>query len=367
MSNEPIKIASTSLSTADVDPIVLRDTGQVRLIFKPTLVENRTDPTASVRGIFSYQRKRKADQWQDIETIPLNSIKSGEGYKLELKSAETLQLFNRLKELYDYIEAHGGTPMGTHQYVRVENGPILDQVLSLLEAGEIVQLLEVFLKWAQGDDKRRLASALESVDAAGLINFDAAIGAARLHQFLTEAKSNLGNPTECFWQDLLVRNSWVISQVYAFPLVIIREQAYVGGKGIDNAGGTVVDYLYRNSLTWNAVLVEIKTPETDLLTSSDYRNGVYGPSKELGGATQQLLHARQTLQDNFTQLIRDRPDEFNVFSPRALLIIGRLPKEQDATRRRSFETYRNNVRALEIVTFDELLEKVQVLLQVLEQ
>jgi len=148
---------------------------------------------------------------------------------------------------------------------------------------------------------------------------------------------------------------------------IIREQAYVGGKGIDNTGGTVVHYLYHNALTRNAVLIEIKTPETALLTTAEYRNGVYGPSRELGGATQQLLHAGQTLQDNFTQLTRDRPNEFNVFSPRALLIIGHLPAEQDAVRRRSFETYRNNVRALEIITFDELLEKVRVLLQVLEQ
>jgi hypothetical protein len=320
-----------------------------------------------VRGTFAYQRKRKADQWQDIETIPLNSIKSGEGYKLELRSAETLHLFRRLKELYAYFETAGGTPVGTHQYVRVESGPVLDQVLRLLQAGDMVPLLEVFLTWAQGEDKRSLASALASMDAGGLVNFDAAIGAARLHQFVAEAESNLDNPNETFWQDLLVRNSWVLSQVYAFPLVIIREQAYVGGKGIDNAGGTVVDYLYRNALTRNAVLVEIKTPETDLLTTAEYRNGVYGPSRELGGATQQLLHARQTLQDNFIQLTRDRPNEFNVFSPRALLIIGRLPAELDTVRRRSFETYRNSVRALEIVTFDELLEKVRVLLQVLEQ
>ncbi len=187
-----------------------------------------------------------------------------------------------------------------------------------------------------------------------------------MQQFVTEAKANLGSGDEALWQRLLTENAWALSQVYAHPLVIIREQAYVGGKGIDNRGGTVVDYLFRNALTYNALLIEIKTPQTRLLTRDEYRNGVYGPSQELGGATQQLLHATQTLREDFSSLTRGRSDDFNVFSPRSLLVIGMLPDAVDTVRRRSFEIYRNNLRGIEIVTFDELLEKAASLLKLLK-
>jgi Domain of unknown function (DUF4263) len=146
-------------------------------------------------------------------------------------------------------------------------------------------------------------------------------------------------------------------------MVIVRGQAYVGGKSIDNKGGTIVDYMYTNALTRNSLLVEIKTPTTDLLTTAEYRNGIYGPSSELSGGTQQTLHARRTFQEDYLTLTKGNSSDFNVFATRALLIIGRLPNAP--VKVRSFEIYRSAQRDIEIVTFDELITKAGILIEAL--
>jgi len=56
---------------------------------------------------------------------------------------------------------------------------------------------------------------------------------------------------------------------------------------------------------------------------------------------------------------------FNIFGTRALLVLGTMPQEAD--RIRSFEIYRNAQRGIEIVTFDELIAKAQLLLDILSK
>ena len=54
--------------------------------------------------------------------------------------------------------------------------------------------------------------------------------------------------------------------------------SFVGGKIVKNVDGKIVDYLYRNDLTKNVALIEIKTPETKLL-ENEYRANIYSLSK----------------------------------------------------------------------------------------
>ena len=43
-------------------------------------------------------------------------------------------------------------------------------------------------------------------------------------------------------------------------MIIVREQAYVGGKSIDNRGGSIVDYGFANALTENSLIVDDEGP-----------------------------------------------------------------------------------------------------------
>jgi hypothetical protein len=361
---------STSRASADVSPATLRGSDQIRLVFKPTLVDNPQDAAAAVRGTFVYQRKRRADEWEHVDAINLNALKAGEGVRLDLRSAEVLQLHQLLGQLYG-VAAERGVPMGVHDWVALPKSQVATSVQALL-AGDAAdadrgRVLVAFIEWLRDQDVATLRAQLSPVGLAELVNFDAAIGAARLRQFLDQARANLGNASEAFWQTLLEQHNWVLSQTYAYPLVIIRGRAYVGGKTVANRQGNIADFLYRNKLTGNSLVVEIKTPMTDLLEAAEYRNGVYAPSRELAGATQQLLQNRASLVEDYRALTSgDRGAEFAVFVPRALLVCGKLPEATDAVRIRSFERYRGGLRDVDIVSFDELIEKVDVLLRLLE-
>jgi len=343
-----------------VSPIVLRETALVRLVFKPLLVDNPQDDNARVKGTFCYQRKSRTRAWEDVETIPLSSLRAGQGVKLDLHSGEILRLYRGLQILYDSA-AQDGVQTGVHSYIRADRGTLLREIADSLEQGDAnEEVTGVFLNWMQSSRE-----ALSRLDGRTLMSFDAVIGAARLTQFIEHATANLSNGDESYWQALLLTEPWAISQIYATPMVIVRDQAYVGGKSIDNRGGSIVDYMYRNALSDNSLIVELKTPVTRLLTRQEYRNGVYGPSADLGGGTQQLLHARQTLQEDYLTLTRGQAAGFRVFGTRALLVIGTLPSAADEAGLRSFEIYRNSHRGLDIVTFDELIKKAQLLLDVL--
>ncbi|HUY25235.1 MAG TPA: Shedu immune nuclease family protein [Candidatus Saccharimonadales bacterium] len=176
----------------------------------------------------------------------------------------------------------------------------------------------------------------------------------------------MDSAAEEFWQELFTKESWALSQIYAYPLVIVGAHVYVGGKRISNTGGHIVDFLVKNNMTDSAVVVEIKTPETPLLARHPYRSGVYPCSQDLAGAVAQVLQARDSLVRDYNQLTSGEFPEFRTWSPRALLIAGSLPDLAETDQRRSLELYRASLRDLDIVTFDEVVQKVTILVDMLE-
>jgi len=88
---------------------------------------------------------------------------------------------------------------------------------------------------------------------------------ANLRAVLEVWRTNEDNPDEEFWQDVFSKHAYVLSQLFAYPVAIIRGKAYVGGKRYDNLHGNLVDFLGRVPSSGSAVLIEIKTPRTPLL------------------------------------------------------------------------------------------------------
>ena len=358
-----IRTTSTSASTADVSDVVLRTGDRRRLVFRPTLVRNPNNAAASVRGTLVYQAKRAGDAWIDIDSLNLASMKAGEWTKLELRSEEVLRLYQAVSSFYAYMREHGVT-YGEQELVPFEKGEVVRQVLALLEGEDSGELVKAFLEWASDQTTRTLAASLRDSDADSLVSFNAAVTIARMRYFISVAKSALTSSDEDEWQQLLKNHSWVISQIYAQPVVLIKDQAYVGGKSIRNTGGSVIDYLYANDMTGNVLMVEIKTPAAALLRS--YRGNVMAPAPDLSGGVQQLLQARHSFEEEYRQLVERSGEDLNVVSPRCLLIVGTLISLSDDTARRSFELFRNNNRQVEVITFDELIGKAEQLVRLLE-
>lgn len=122
----------------------------------------------------------------------------------------------------------------------------------------------------------------------------------------------------------------------------------------------VADFLTKNPVTDNVALIEIKKPSTRLLQSSEYRSGVYGPSAELSGSVAQVLDQRYHLTSEFAQRQREsRTFDIESFSIRTCLIIGLTPATVDQVK--SFELFRGTLAGVDVVTFDELLRRVELL------
>ncbi len=166
--------------------------------------------------------------------------------------------------------------------------------------------------------------------------------------------------SEEFWQTTFNENSYVLSQVFAVPLVFIQDKAYVGGMKLDRSDARFVDYVFSAESSREAILIEIKTPTTPLM-GSDYR-GNLPPSRDLAGSVTQVLNYRHELVQNLNKLTEGTDVRLNAFNPKCAVIIGNAEAElKDQTARRSFELFRASLKDVEVVTYDELFRKVEIL------
>jgi len=367
-------VKSTSRHSATTDDLVLRETETTRLIFRPILVENPKEKEASVKGTFIFQRKGKADKWEDSDSIPLSKLKKGEGVKLELKSTELLKLFAEIQSLYDVYKI-GGIPKGQTQFVKANKAveavaELTDDEITAVVKGQQylgAQAVARLIKWASdAQNFTLLFERLESLKPESLVNLNSAIGISTLKQALKKWSDNRNNSDEEFWQELLVKQEFVLEQIFHVPIFVIKSKAYMGGKNALNQGGGIVDFLIKNNITKSVGLVEIKTPITKLL-GAEYRNGIYNISPELSGAVMQVLNYRDSLSKERKTLLSGDSMDADSFDPKCVIIIGHAKRElKDNDKLKSFELFRRQLSDVEIITYDELFDRTKRLVETLE-
>jgi Domain of unknown function (DUF4263) len=356
---EKIDVQSTSSHSAICSDIVLRQGERVRLLFRPEIVDNPSNPEARVRGKFLYQRKGDADSWDNFEAVPLSSLKKGEGFQLALHSDE---VFILRRDFYELARLHReqGIPQGHAQFLKVERNladlleltqPELDRFLSANKS-DAIRVLARVLRWLS--ESRDITSQL-ALDETELPTLNAIVSQANLRAISNLWIENSENSDEEFWQRELSKHSFVLGLLFAYPIVVIKGKAYVGGKQFDNKHGNLVDFLARIPTSGTAVLVEIKNP-TSLLLGSQYRDDVFPPSADLVGAISQVIHYRESLltEPNVRQTADLSPSH-----PRCIIITGYGKRElTDDFRKRSFERFRERLLGVTIVTFDEVFGRV---------
>jgi hypothetical protein len=160
------------------------------------------------------------------------------------------------------------------------------------------------------------------------------------------------------WQDFFNENPFILSMAFGYPIIKVRGQASVGGRKLSGDGEKITDFLVRNSLTNNTAIFEIKTPQTAILNKTPLREGVYTPSADVSGSINQALDQKYQLQKQIAQ-IKDNTRLYDIesYAVHCCLVIGKTPDSND--RKKSFELFRRNSKDVEIVTFDELLEKLK--------
>ena len=197
-----------------------------------------------------------------------------------------------------------------------------------------------------------------------LPDLNALVGLAALKEAVEYWDQNRFNSDEEFWQQALSDRVFVLSQLFAFTTVVIREKVYVGSKQVTNRGGNVVDFLSRLKTTDSTALIEIKTPRTKLL-ASEYR-GVFPFSSELSGAVTQVLNYRQSLISEFHAITAEESTRLTLAEPRCLVIAGDSTELNTNAKKERFDLQRDRIQGVTVVTYDEMFEKLKTLMEVLQ-
>ena len=227
------------------------------------------------------------------------------------------------------------------------------QLLSDDEQTAVLKVMEQNVKSIAASTPEKLVRLQNEIELANLEQL-----VVRFEQMIEQ------NLREAIWQEFLKENPFILSLAFGYPIIKIQDQASVGGRRISGKGDTITDFLLKNSITYNTAIIEIKTPNEKLLNEKLYRAGVYAPSTELSGAINQVLDQKYRFEQDIARIkVNSRIYDIESYSVHCCLIIGKMPSNED--RMKSLELFRRNSKDVEIVTFDELLEKLKQLFRFL--
>ena len=380
MTATTVDVVSTSSSTANASPVVLHQTDMLRFKFLPNLVKNEKEPHKSVCGKLLYEKKRKnedsfpTDNNDASSKVSRGSVKTGDWMEFQLDTSETYELYHGLSQLYALYDNIGDIPYGTATYTRIDNAfrqflsiiqndPSAARMIGNEENFDLVKTLLMLI--TQTESLESLKNSLMELQNENLQHLTTTLNIEKLQRVATLMDDNLDNDSEEFWQtNVFKENQWVLAQIFACPCTIFSDKAYVGGKSIDNTGGNLCDFIYQNRLSQNVALIEIKTPCTEIIGSS-YR-GTYSFSHELSGAVNQVLNYRDNLTKSYYALCHQSASQFEVLSPKCVVIIGKIAS-MDSTQIAAFENFRNSLNNVQILTFDELHQRIINLIAILSE
>ena len=282
--------------------------------------------------------------------------------------------FENIRKMTNRISNHGRTAMRTVKYANVHNmlaqkagmptievtygrSPLRkkftqiavdgEPALSKSEQSELINAVSKHAKSLVEDQPDQLVRLQRDVE---LVTLDALI--VRFEEMI---EKSLDEPE---WQAFLNENRFLLGMIFGYPAIIVDEEVSVGGHRFSGLGGKLTDFMLENQITGNVAVIEIKKPNTPLLYSSHYREGVFSASKELSGAINQVLDQKYQLMTNFPVLAFNSQNYGSKsYAVGCCLIIGKIPQDED--KRKSFEFIRRNSREVEIITFDEMLMKLK--------
>lgn len=299
----------------------------------------KKNPEQKLSGKFVYTKRNLKSS--KVTTLNKRSVQAGESFELYLSCQETYLLWKKLTEYYKLVE-NKYTPYNKTTYVKQDE--------------DFARFKELF------NNKKQLESFLRDVN---LTNINTALNIENLKRVRESIEQSLYNDDEDFWQGLFTENSWVLSQIFNAPFVILKDKCFVGGKGINNSGGKITDFVYKNQITNNVALIEIKTPCKELFLDSEYRDNVPKIGAELSGGISQLLIQKQKLNNEYLSLKENSDEDFKAININCVLVIGNI-KDLSKVKLNCFENYRNELRSIQIITFDEILTKIELMLALLE-
>jgi len=354
-----IRTRRVSSDYAESDPIELQASKTTRTMFTPGLTPS------GVRGTIVRQKADGQGGFIDQNEVNFNAMPPDCGVRIDLSSDAVRCLYDRLSELY--LVQEGGVTSGESIHLvgsapgELAHSPGLrDRVINaLLEAGYSEEVWNEIASAAPELATRLAEGQIVRNRRQALVQFREAL--------ITESSN------EAFWQGFLLENPWLLELAFVGPVFVLQGETYVGGKlarGRQGIGGVATDYLLRNPSTKSFSVVEIKTPDMQLV-GSIYRgtvkgeegpdvqldNQIYSPSTELGGSIVQTRNQMIVAVRDFPGVVGRTFDEIeNASHPHGLLVAGSLAPLSERERH-SFNLIRRGYADMDIITFDEIFSR----------
>ena len=291
------------------------------------------------KGVFYISERDFDELRRSINSISNLSQSAG-------RSVKTATVYNKLAEKVGAQTIQ--VSAGRHPVRRIITSKAMgEEVLEEKEQDAVIHMLSQSAKTMGGAQAERL------------IKLQGDIELVALDVLIDQYEKMLGKKlTEGHWQDFFNENPFILNMAFGYPVIKVKDQASVGGRKLSGYGEKITDFLVKNSLTNNTAIFEIKTPQTDVLNKRQFRDGVYIPSSDLSGSINQALDQKYQFQKQIAG-IKDNSRLYDIeaYAVHCCLIIGRTPESND--QKKSFELFRRNSKDVEIVTFDELLEKLR--------
>ncbi len=224
----------------------------------------------------------------------------------------------------------------------------------------------IFLQIGEIENRDIVIEQLKKLEQNKFANIESALSISKIDQALEIWKVDKNNSHEVsFWQKFLKDNPWILSQVFPAPYAIFENEFYVWWHYSGSLSWSKkTDFWYKSLYFWNTAIIEIKTPTTNLVSKNLYgtRKWIYPMSDDLIGAISQVLNQKDLLQKDYLQ--NNAEKDFKVWNPKIILIVWsneseKMNKDQIAC----FELFKNSNKDIDIITFDELFEKISLLRQ----
>ncbi len=347
MSDE-IQAVPKAYKVSELTPIILQESPNVQIKFCGLQVDNTENKSKNIKGTLVIKKKTsKLKTFEEESKFSKKDISSYDRVEIALETEQTYAL---AKGLFTYYKIFGGkftNPFETVSYIKKDDE--VEQLKAILSSSD--DLLEV----------------IGQIDTSTL---NMALNLNNLKKLKVTIENNLDNGDESFWQEFFESNSWALSQMFSCPFMIFKGAKYVGGKSLLNTGGKNTDFIYKNLTTNNVALIEIKTPTTNLLSNTKYRQDVNYISEDLSSSVSQLLTQKSNLYESYTALRSDTlnstGEDFIAANVKSILLIGKI-KGLSPMQIKQLELYRNELKSIEIICFDELLEKVNSFIELLSK
>lgn len=361
---ENYKTVSTSAHSSKLlDPVIIEETATTRKVLIVDFNDQKKEIGETVGIIIVHQRKKGKDEWENVQSISLNSLKGGEGVKLNLDSASTKKLYNELAHLYAFAD-QVGIKFGIHEFTIAKANEIIQvskdrkiMIERLLSENHAEEVWQELVSTNPGIAERLALARIQTNRSVALNVF--------------KENMDANNSNEGFWQSFFTDNDWIFGYGLNYQFLhLLKSQPDYGGSNYTGKGSQKGDFLMQTKAAAKfTVLVEIKTPATKLLTYDksgprkvkNPRNDVWLLSAELLGAISQIQVNTRTWSIDSQQAENIRPLENNniyTIEPKGVLVIGNTSElKGNESIVSCFESYRRNITNPEIITFDELYDR----------